>query len=234
MARKLLAVKLANCSRQNCLQLAHGCDHQELIAHPCSQRILNDIWMGGMRSRKSVNLRVIFSIIFFPLILTWEFPANGRELCALNDEEDSEESPTDQSEAQERRSTDSSTEPGIYRKFSLFYNSPITTFWADVFAYIVFLFIFTFTMLIKLPHALHWNECYVVAYIGTFGCDLIRQILVTKSAKLTRKFSIWTQNWWNILDALAVMAFFLAFTLRMDQRFFTEGRVLYCLNIVYW
>ena len=89
-------------------------------------------------------------------------------------------------------------------------------------------------MLIKLPHALHWNECYVVAYIGTFGCDLIRQILVTKSAKLTRKFAIWTQNWWNILDALAVMAFFLAFTLRMDQRFFTEGRVLYCLNIVYW
>lgn len=57
-AQQLLTVELQNWSGQTCLSLAVAANHRALLAHPCSQIILADLWMGGLRTRKNTNIRV--------------------------------------------------------------------------------------------------------------------------------------------------------------------------------
>lgn len=57
-AQRLLTCELHSWSNQSCLSLAVAANHRALLAHPCSQVILADLWMGGLRTRKNTNLKV--------------------------------------------------------------------------------------------------------------------------------------------------------------------------------
>lgn len=57
-AQRLLTCELQSWSNQSCLSLAVAANHRPLLAHPCSQIILADLWMGGLRTRKNTNLKV--------------------------------------------------------------------------------------------------------------------------------------------------------------------------------
>ena len=57
LAQQLLTCELHNWSRQTCLRLAFASNHRTLLAHPCSQLIIGDLWMGGLRTRRSTNLK---------------------------------------------------------------------------------------------------------------------------------------------------------------------------------
>jgi len=61
--QQLLTSELQNWSGQTCLSLAVTANHRPLLAHPCSQIILADLWMGGLRTRKNTNLKVIDQFI---------------------------------------------------------------------------------------------------------------------------------------------------------------------------
>ena len=66
--QQLLTYELKNFSDQTCLSLAVNANHREFIAHACCQQLLNDMWMGGLRMRKSTSLKVKFFSIFMPPI----------------------------------------------------------------------------------------------------------------------------------------------------------------------
>lgn len=57
-AQRLLTCELHSWSSQSCLSLAVAANHRALLAHPCSQVILADLWMGGLRTRKNTNIKV--------------------------------------------------------------------------------------------------------------------------------------------------------------------------------
>lgn len=63
-AQRLLTCELHSWSNQSCLSLAVAANHRALLAHPCSQVILADLWMGGLRTRKNTNLKVIECCLF--------------------------------------------------------------------------------------------------------------------------------------------------------------------------
>lgn len=56
--QKLLTCELTSWSNQSCLSLAVAANHRAILAHPCSQVILADLWMGALRTRKNTNLNV--------------------------------------------------------------------------------------------------------------------------------------------------------------------------------
>lgn len=122
----------------------------------------------------------------------------------------------------------------IKKKFYEFYAAPITKFWSHSMAYIAFLMIYTYTVLIRMPPEMEWNEYYIIAYVATFGGEKIREILASEPVKLSSKLSVWAAGHWNCCDALAVIEFFIAMILRMQKDYMEQGRVLYCLNIVFW
>lgn len=62
-AQQMLTVELQNWSGQTCLSLAVAANHRALLAHPCSQIILADLWMGGLRTRKNTNIRVLIKFM---------------------------------------------------------------------------------------------------------------------------------------------------------------------------
>ena len=68
MCYQLLTYELKCWSRHTCLSLAVLAQHRDLIAHPCVQNIISDLWMGGMDLRRNSNIKVPLSLMFLPFL----------------------------------------------------------------------------------------------------------------------------------------------------------------------
>ncbi|XP_024940536.1 transient receptor potential cation channel trpm isoform X3 [Cephus cinctus] len=304
--QQLLTSELQNWSGQTCLSLAVTANHRPLLAHPCSQIILADLWMGGLRTRKNTNLKVVLGLLCPAYITRLEFksreelqlmPQTQEEhLIALEDENEdseSEQGVTEGPDAEKRlrrslsvRSKSSNQQgvkalisnehntsviketivqengkvmadyddtnhrfynvlPEYYdnktnrplrfkKKLYEFYTAPITKFWANAIAYIVFLLLFSYCILVRMGKKPTWPEIYAIAYICTLGCEKVREIVSSEPATLSHKFSVWAWNMWNPCDAAAIIFFQIGLILRLRQSTFDVGRVIYCVDCIYW
>lgn len=77
-------------------------------------------------------------------------------------------------------------------------------------------------------------EIYAIAYICTLGCEKIREIATSEPATLSHKFSVWAWNMWNPCDAAAIIFFQIGLALRLRHSTFDVGRVMYCVDCIYW
>ncbi|XP_075216680.1 transient receptor potential cation channel, subfamily M isoform X1 [Lycorma delicatula] len=312
--QQLLTCELQNWSGQTCLSLAVAANHRQLLAHPCSQIILADLWMGGLRTRKNTNLKVVLGLFCPVYIAKLEFkskeelqlmPQTEEEhLIGLEEENDSVEGRPSEHHSGEPdvektnkrlsvRSKSSSqqfgkalisneisaketvvTENGkviagagaasdnvsvssecgsqffavpldyfeiknnrplrLKRKLYEFYSAPITKFWANSIAYIIFLVIFSYVVLVRMEQSPSWQEIYCIAYICTLGCEKVREIISSEPAAVSHKFAVWAWNMWNPCDAAAVIFFLIGLSLRMKPSSMSVGRVMFCVDIIYW
>ncbi|XP_033763959.1 transient receptor potential cation channel subfamily M member 1-like [Pecten maximus] len=69
----LLTYELKNFGKQTCISLAVAANHRKFVAHRCCQVLLNDMWMGGLRTRRNSSLKVILGILCPPCISVLEF-----------------------------------------------------------------------------------------------------------------------------------------------------------------
>ncbi|XP_076644273.1 transient receptor potential cation channel, subfamily M isoform X2 [Halictus rubicundus] len=321
--QQLLTSELQNWSGQTCLSLAVTANHRPLLAHPCSQIILADLWMGGLRTRKNTNLKVVLGLVCPLYITRLEFksreelqlmPQTQEEhLIALEDEKEDSDSehgvPTGPDvEKRQRRSLSvrnkSSSQHGaklstrktsvysvsesvpalisnehtttvvketivqengkvltdnddvmIHRAYGIhsdyydiknsrplrlrkklyeFYTAPITKFWANAIAYVIFLVLFSYSILIHMENQPSLAEIYAIAYICTLGCEKVREIATSEPATLSHKFSVWAWNMWNPCDAAAIIFFQIGLALRLRHSTLDVGRVIYCVDCIYW
>ncbi|XP_049876563.1 transient receptor potential cation channel trpm isoform X10 [Pectinophora gossypiella] len=224
-AQQLLTCELQNWSGQTCLSLAVAANHRALLAHPCSQIILADLWMGGLRTRKNTNLK---ALIGSGAECETRVDQNGRvgkigwepvyrELPEYHAPEDKRMRPL-----------------RLRKKIYEFFTAPITKFWADSIAYILFLLMFTYTVLVKMDLTPSWPEIYSICYILTFLCEKIREIITSEPVAIRHKFSVWAWNMWNTYDAGFIIFFLVGLTLRLRASSMDVGRVIYCVDIIYW
>ncbi|CAG9564215.1 unnamed protein product [Danaus chrysippus] len=327
-AQQLLTCELQNWSGQTCLSLAVAANHRALLAHPCSQIILADLWMGGLRTRKNTNLKVILSLLCPLYILQLEFKSKEElQLMPQTEEEhleneslEDDRSTRDPNDAEvgvvKRRTlsikkivppnepTTNITQVGdlklkgalsikkiippgqhckakqaligsgaecetrvdqngkvgkigwdptyrdlpeyhvpedkrmrplrLRKKIYEFFTAPITKFWADSIAYILFLLMFTYTVLVKMDPTPSSPEIYSICYILTFLCEKIREIITSEPVAIRHKFSVWAWNMWNTYDAGFIIFFLVGLTLRLRAVSMDVGRVIYCVDIIYW
>lgn len=87
-----------------------------------------------------------------------------------------------------------------------------------------------------------------VAYICLFTVDFfnfktaqflsissVLQILMSEPGKLLQKVKVWLQEYWNVTDLIAILLFSVGMVLRLqDLPLRSDGRVIYCVNIIYW
>ena len=64
-AIKLLKYELENWGKTTNLSLAVRSDHTQFVAHPCSQKLLTDIWNGQMTFQTKQSLKVNLFFKFF-------------------------------------------------------------------------------------------------------------------------------------------------------------------------
>ncbi|XP_041450245.1 transient receptor potential cation channel trpm isoform X3 [Drosophila obscura] len=326
-AQRLLTCELHSWSNQSCLSLAVAANHRALLAHPCSQVILADLWMGGLRTRKNTNFKVILGLVMPLYIRQLDFKSKeelqqmpqteeehlenqnldnddsdrsqpdaesallkakrsislryrmgagagtyNREKCKLMPAETSSPSYKSASNSTDALLADTysvrdtkvhengkvsltDSDPAQFReffnmseyneikqhqplrlkkKFHEFYTAPITKFWADSIAYMFFLIMFSFTVLVKMGPVPRWQEWYSIAYITTLGFEKVREIISSEPVAITHKFSVWAWNMWNPCDGAAIILFLIGLAFRFRPNTMDIGRVIYCVDSIYW
>ena len=98
----------------------------------------------------------------------------------------------------------------------------------------LFLLLFSYSILVRMGDCPSWPEIYAITYICTLGCEKFREIATSEPAKLSHKFSVWAWNMWNPCDAAAIIFFQIGLILRLRTATFEIGRVIYCVDCIYW
>uniref|UniRef100_A0A8C1W3V7 Transient receptor potential cation channel, subfamily M, member 1a n=1 Tax=Cyprinus carpio TaxID=7962 RepID=A0A8C1W3V7_CYPCA len=250
VAMKLLTYELKNWSNSTCLKLAVAAKHRDFIAHTCSQMLLTDMWMGCLRVGKSNGLKVILGIIFPPAILLLDFRTgddlsyqNSKDKEQLKDKEDENKSGKDGTMSMDGASKKGDEEDGkekqkrvpIGKKIYYFYNAPFTKFWFNTTAYLVYLLLYNYIILVKMERWPSLQEWIVISYIITLGLEKVRQILMSEPGKLKQKINVWLEEYWNITDLAAITMFLMGLLLRLqNEPYMGYGRVIYCVDIIFW
>ncbi|KAJ1180885.1 hypothetical protein NDU88_006097 [Pleurodeles waltl] len=245
VAMKLLTYELKNWSNSTCLKLAVAAKHRDFIAHTCSQMLLTDMWMGRLRMRKNPGLKVIMGILLPPTILFLEFRSHDDlSYQTSRENEDGKEKEDENMDGNaDANSRKGDEENGNKKQRSIpigtkiyeFYNAPIVKFWFYTIAYLAYLLLFNYIILVKMERWPSVQEWVVIAYIITLALEKIREILMSEPGKLSQKVKVWLQEYWNITDMVAISVFLIGAILRLqNQPYMGYGRVIYCVDIIFW
>ncbi|KFV96385.1 Transient receptor potential cation channel subfamily M member 1, partial [Fulmarus glacialis] len=247
MAMKLLTYELKNWSNSTCLKLAVSVGLRPFVSHTCTQMLLTDMWMGRLKMRKNSWFRVIMSILLPPTILMLEFKSKA-EMSHVPQSQDShqftwyhgDQSPTSSKDASSLKSDESQVDDGQgnlpgTRKIYEFYNAPIVKFWFHTMAYMAFLMLFTYTVLVKMEPRPSVQEWLVIIYIFSTAIEKVREVFISEPGKFRQKVKVWIYEYWNFTDSIAIILFMIGFGLRWSEPpVQTAGRLLYCLDIIFW
>uniref|UniRef100_A0AAY5L9E7 non-specific serine/threonine protein kinase n=1 Tax=Esox lucius TaxID=8010 RepID=A0AAY5L9E7_ESOLU len=256
MAMKLLTYELKNWSNSTCLKLAVSSRLRPFVAHTCTQLLLSDMWMGRLNMRKNSWYKVILSILVPPAILLLEYKSKAEmshipqsQVAHQMTMEDSEHNLQNTTEdIQMARANDNvvvkdeveiqvrSRRLPLTTKFYAFYHAPIVKFWFNTLAYMGFLMLYSFVVLVRMPEFPSPEEWVVILYIFTSAIEKIREMcLMSEAGKISQKIKVWFSYYFNLSDFLAIVTFFVGFGIRMvDEDVIVPGRTVYCLNIIFW
>ncbi|XP_069851523.1 transient receptor potential cation channel subfamily M member 7 isoform X1 [Dipodomys merriami] len=269
MAMKLLTYELKNWSNSTCLKLAVSSRLRPFVAHTCTQMLLSDMWMGRLNMRKNSWYKVILSILVPPAILMLEYKTKA-EMSHIPQSQDAHQMTMEDSENNFQNITEEipmevfkevkildsnegknemeihikSKKLPITRKFYAFYHAPIVKFWFNTLAYLGFLMLYTFVVLVQMEQLPSVQEWIVIAYIFTYAIEKVREIFMSEAGKISQKIKVWFSDYFNVSDTIAIISFFIGFGLRYgakwnfenayDNHVFVAGRLIYCLNIIFW
>lgn len=58
---------------------------------------------------------------------------------------------------------------------------------------------------------------------------------MSEAGKISQKIKVWFSDYFNVSDFLAIVTFFIGFGLRLaGEDALILGRIVYCLNIIFW
>ncbi|KAE8633107.1 hypothetical protein XENTR_v10001784 [Xenopus tropicalis] len=259
MAMKLLTYQLKNWSNSTCLKLAVSSTLRPFVSHTCTQMLLTDMWMGRLKMRKHSWLKVILGILLPPFVLMLEFKTKAEmshvpqslefhqfsrlyvDPPSLSTKEehitdfDAERGSKQPGEDQNQKISNGLGILPITRKICEFYSAPIVKFWFHTMVYLAFLMLFTYTVLVKMDPQPSVQEWCVIIYIFTTAVEKVREVFVSEPGKFSQKVKVWINEYWNLTDSIAIFLFFIGFGLRWpDPPFQTAGRIIYCLDIIFW
>uniref|UniRef100_A0A8C3UJX8 non-specific serine/threonine protein kinase n=1 Tax=Catharus ustulatus TaxID=91951 RepID=A0A8C3UJX8_CATUS len=253
MAMKLLTYELKNWSNSTCLKLAVSVGLRPFVSHTCTQMLLTDMWMGRLKMRKNSWFKVIMSILVPPTILMLEFKSKAEmshvpqspdfhqlwyhgEQCPISSKDtldygvEKAVQKSEESQADGRQGNLSGA-----RKIYEFYNAPIVKFWFHTMSYLAFLMLFTYTVLVKMEPIPSVQEWLVIIYIFTTAVEKVREVFISEPRKFCQKVKVWIYEYWNFTDSVAIILFMIGFGLRWcNPPAQTAGRLLYCLDIIFW
>ncbi|KAL5246838.1 hypothetical protein ACHWQZ_G018888 [Mnemiopsis leidyi] len=193
----------------NVFAIAKITGSRNFISHVGYQSYLTDIWMGGIHA-STPTWKVLLCIIPpFPIFLTFtskssteDSSANSRlEEKAGELEEDTQAFITNK------------------KKLELFYKSPVIKFILNTITYLIFLGVFTATLLGyssgKTFNDIEFAHLYTLVFvISTFPVEFYL-ILGKHTQSFTKKFAIHFKKLYNLLDFIVVLMFLFAFWIKV-------------------
>lgn len=102
-------------------------------------------------------------------------------------------------------------------------------------AYLAFLMLFTYTVLVEMQPQPSVQEWLVIIYIFTNAIEKVREICISEPSKFTQKVKMWLSEYWNLMETVAIGLFAVGFGLRWGHPpLHTAGRLIYCIDIIFW
>uniref|UniRef100_A0A914LXQ2 Ion transport domain-containing protein n=1 Tax=Meloidogyne incognita TaxID=6306 RepID=A0A914LXQ2_MELIC len=121
------------------------------------------------------------------------------------------------------------------RKVYEFFVAPITTFWAWMLSFVVFLSTLTYVLLIRTPLKPTFLEWYLLAYVVGFGIETVRKFAMSEPKKFSEKVQYFFGNYWNFLTTVAILGFVVGFIFRLNPSTSRSvGRIILAVDSVLW
>ncbi|XP_077119787.1 transient receptor potential cation channel subfamily M member 7-like [Ranitomeya variabilis] len=269
MTMKLLTYQLSNWSNLTCLKLAVSGKLRSFVSHACTQKLLTDMWIGRLNLRKNNWCKVIIGILLPPVIPLLEYKSRA-QMSHIPVSQDAHEMIVNENPVV-KFSVEGGVEgiqkgaqlfdgfeeyvPGLRmkgkahrlplaQKYFAFYHAPIVKFWFNTLAYLAFLMLYTYVVLVKMESMPSVQEWIVLSFIVTTAVERIREVFISEAGKSTQKLKVWLRSYFNVNEFLGILTFFVGFCLRFGSRnvtnetsedlVFVAGRLICCLNTIFW
>ncbi|XP_073696374.1 transient receptor potential cation channel subfamily M member 6 [Garra rufa] len=245
MAMKMLTWEMKDWSNFTCLQMAVSSRLRTFVAHNCTQMLLTDLWMGRLNMRKNSWFKIIASILMPVAIQKLEFKSQA-EMSHVPQPQEALQFGWDPGSpgASEQEGTTNAIqgdeEKGSRclcswtRKVYDFYTAPVVKFWFHTMAFLGFLMMFSYTVLVRLDEKPNIQECLVITYILTMAVEKAREVWVLEPRKFTKKLKVWFSEYWNINDFMGILLFLVGVSLRWHQETRLASHIVYSLDFIFW
>uniref|UniRef100_A0A671NWK6 Transient receptor potential cation channel subfamily M member 6-like n=1 Tax=Sinocyclocheilus anshuiensis TaxID=1608454 RepID=A0A671NWK6_9TELE len=245
MAMKLLTWEMKDWSNFTCLQMAVSSRLRPFVAHNCTQMLLTDLWMGRLNLSKNSWFKIIASILMPVAIQMLEFK-NQAEMSHVPQPQEALQfgwdpgSPGASEQEGAANAIQGDEERGSRclcpwtRKVYDFYTAPVVKFWFHTMAFLGFLMMFSYTVLVRLDEKPNIQECLVITYILTMAAEKAREVLVLEPRKFTKKLKVWFSEYWNINDFMGILLFLVGVSLRWHQETRLASHIVYSLDFIFW
>uniref|UniRef100_A0A672N7A7 non-specific serine/threonine protein kinase n=1 Tax=Sinocyclocheilus grahami TaxID=75366 RepID=A0A672N7A7_SINGR len=239
MAMKLLTWEMKDWSNFTCLQMAVSSRLRPFVAHNCTQMLLTDLWMGRLNLSKNSWFKIIASILMPVAIQMLEFKSQA-EMSHVPQPQEALQFGWDPGSPGASEQEGGDEERGSRclcpwtRKVYDFYTAPVVKFWFHTMAFLGFLMMFSYTVLVRLDEKPNIQECLVITYILTMAAEKAREVLVLEPRKFTKKLKVWFSEYWNINDFMGILLFLVGVSLRWHQETRLASHIVYSLDFIFW
>ncbi|KAJ1121114.1 hypothetical protein NDU88_009242 [Pleurodeles waltl] len=210
MSEKLLTHVSFVWGKTTCLRMAVNGHTMNFMSHGGVQMLLTKIWWGKL-SVDNGFISVLLCMLFFPLMFTGivtfrtqPIPHNMRLR----------------------------PEPvNCHQRLVEFFTAPVVIFYWNVIAYIGFLWLFAYILMIDFQITPSWREYLLYAWIFTIFCEELRQSFYDlDDMGSVKKCKLYILNFWNQVDVLALLLFSIGVICRLIQVTFYAGRIVLSLD----
>ncbi|XP_056601424.1 transient receptor potential cation channel subfamily M member 6 [Triplophysa dalaica] len=242
-AMKLLTWEMKDWSNFTCLQMAVSSRLRPFVAHKCTQMLLTDLWMGRLNMRKNSWFKIIASILMPVSIQLLEFKSQaemshvpqtalqfGWETGSPGASE--QEGTPNINQGDEEKGTNCLL-PWT-RKVYDFYTAPVVKFWFHTMAFLGFLMLFSYTVLVRMEDKPNVQECLVIMYVLSTAAEKAREVWVLEPRKFSKKLKVWFSEYWNINDFMGILLFLVGVSLRWRDDTRLASHIVYSLDFIFW
>ncbi|KAK7475589.1 hypothetical protein BaRGS_00033178, partial [Batillaria attramentaria] len=202
----LLVRKLQQWGNASCVLIALKSSNKRFISQSACQALGRSVWNGKVS----------------PDTCFWKDPgkekSSARTACCSH------------SPVAQRGMPSSENKMTACEKVKEFYTAPMAIFSLNFVAYLVFLSLYSYLLLVKLSPSFHFLEVIILVWIFTIFAEELRQVVAYNVHSVR-------SNWKKCLDACTVAVFFVGVALRLlifvpCYKCYEVGRVILSINLV--
>ncbi|GFN90287.1 transient receptor potential cation channel subfamily m member 2-like, partial [Plakobranchus ocellatus] len=225
---QLLVREMRAWGSTTCIRLAVHAGNKQFVAQSACQTLFNTVWYGRMEQDNSLMAIILCSVVFplIPLLIRFTKERAKKKIkVAVPGTEDEkkkhvqlsrqatfvygENQPEvhDWHQDEQRERIKKNKGPGMWKKMRLFYTSPIVKFILNVYAYAVFLLLYSYILVVHLSSSFHFLEGILMVWVFTIFLEEVRQFLESYASTFRSKVWSYLHDTWNILDLATILLY---------------------------
>ncbi|XP_060539079.1 transient receptor potential cation channel subfamily M member 2 isoform X1 [Pantherophis guttatus] len=190
--------------KTTCLQLALEGKNMKFVSHGGVQAFLTRVWWGKLSVDNGI-CQVILCMLFFPLLYTGLITFRKKRIQPTTD----------------------------LNRFRAFFTAPVVIFHLNILSYFSFLCLYAFVLMTDFQSTPSWPEYVIYFWLFSLVCEEARQLFCDPDGfGLVKMASLYFSDFWNKLDACAILIFIVGLVCRWFPATLYPGRIVLSLAFI--